>query len=290
MKKILVVAITLLVLAGCGSKGSQSKLSNGTDVLFTGPNNVSYTKQEMYDDLKAIDAEIITKFILTKIALNNETINSDELYAEVDELIEAYKSMGYENYIISQYGSMEAFREDYYSELLVAELSKVYVVENYDKLLADDSPVKMQMATFTDLADAEKCIADVNNGSTFDMAAVNNNSSNAPQSTVYTDSDSSLAFEVKEYLNSTDTTGLSTIITSTTSTTGADGTAVENNTYYVLNIESRNAEDFKDDYINVLASSQSTEDIKKYFLETHEISFYDQDIYKLMSETYEVLK
>ncbi|MBQ1567900.1 MAG: hypothetical protein IIZ80_08450, partial [Erysipelotrichaceae bacterium] len=260
------------------------------DVIFTGPNNVSYTRQDMYDAMKTNDADLIVNDILKHIALKNDNISIDELNTKVDELIDMYQSMGYEAYIIAQYGSMDAFREYYLSQLLVNELSKVYVLENYDRLVSEDTPVKMQMAIFAEQADAEKCIADVNSGSTFDMAAVNNNSTNTPQSNVYSDADETLAYDVKEYLNSTDTLGLSSIITSTNSTVGADGTSVETSTYYVLNIESRNADDFKDEYVEMMAARQELATVKNYFLEKHEISFYDQDLYKLMSAEYEVLK
>ena len=290
MKKALGILLVLLTLCACANKDNKTEISNGSDVIFTGPNNVSYTRQDMYDAMKTIDADLIVNDILKHIALKNDNISIDELNTQVDELIDMYQSMGYEAYIIAQYGSMDAFREYYLSQLLVNELSKVYVLENYDRLVSEDTPVKMQMAIFAEQADAEKCIADVNSGSTFDMAAVNNNSTNTPQSNVYSDADETLAYDVKEYLNSTDTLGLSSIITSTNSTVGADGTSVETSTYYVLNIESRNADDFKDEYVEMMAARQELATVKNYFLEKHEISFYDQDLYKLMSAEYEVLK
>lgn len=290
MKKVLSIVLVLLTLCACANKNDQSKISNGSDVIFTGPDNVSFTKQDMYDAMKTIDADLIANDILKHIALKNENVDIEDLNKQVDELIEMYTSMGYEAYIVAQYGSIDAFRDYYQSQLLVNALSKVYVQENYDKLVSEDAPVKMQMAIFNELADAEKCIEDVNNGSTFDMAAVNNNSTNTPQSNVYSDSDESLVYDVKEYLNSTDTLGLSSIITYTTSAVGADGTSSETSTYYVLNIESRNPEEFKNEYIDLLSASQELATVKNYFLEKHNISFYDQDVYKLMSEAYEVLK
>ncbi|MBR3250971.1 MAG: hypothetical protein IKF80_04620 [Erysipelotrichaceae bacterium] len=290
MKKALSILLVLLTLSACANKDNKTKISNGSDVIFSGPNNVTYTRQDMYDAMKTIDADLIVDDILKHIALKNDSINLDELNTQVDELIQMYQSMCYESYIIAQYGSMDAFKEYYLSQLMINELSKVYVLENYDKLVSEDAPVKMQMASFNELADAEKCIADVNNGSTFDMAAVNNNSTNTPQSNVYSDSDETLVYDVKEYLNSTDTLGLSSVITYTTSATGADGTSTETSTYYVLNIESRNVDEFKDEYIDLMAAKQDLATVKNYFLEKHEISFYDQDIYKLMSTEYEVLK
>jgi hypothetical protein len=122
------------------------------------------------------------------------------------------------------------------------------------------------------------------------MAAANNNSINTPSTSVYSDSDQTLVYEVKDYLNTTDKNGLSTIIVNTSTSTDADGNTVESNTYYVLNIESRNPEDFKDEYIELKAAETETDTVRNHFMSTHEIKFYDQDLYELMSSTYEVLK
>ena len=289
MKKVISIMLVLLALVGCSSS-HVTKLSAGDDVIFKGPDNVSYTKEDMYDCLKTVDAEVVIQDILEKIALKSPDVDIEDLNKQVDELIELYESMGYESYIISQYGSMDVFRDYYLSELLVQELGKVYVKENYDSLKADKPPVKMQMAIFETVEDAQKCIDDFNNGNTFDMAAVNNNSTNAPASSIYLDSDESLIYEVKDYINSTDTIGVSSIITYTTTSTDSEGKEAETNTYYVLNIESRDPEEFKDEYISLLAMNVSTDTVKSYFLSTHDISFYDQDIYLMVSNAYEVLK
>ena len=290
MKKLLIVLFVLLLLAGCSSKNHYSYLSDGDEVLFTGPKNVSYTKNDLYRSLKMSSETALANEILDRIAMNLEDTDMEAIEADADLLIETYQSMGYESYIISYYGSLEAYRKSYISTLLLSELSKEYVKENYDTLIADKKPVKMQLASFSNLEDAEKCIEDVKNGSTFDMAAVNNNAANAPTSTVYTDDDANLVYEVKEYLNSTESTGLSTIIVNTTSGTDAEGNAADINTYYLLNVESRNTDDFKDELIELLAASVSTETVKEYFLSTHDIEFFDQDLYEIMSAAYEVLK
>jgi len=198
--------------------------------------------------------------------------------------------MGYEDYIIASYGSMEAYKDSYISTLLFSELSKLYVKDNYDTIIGDDKPVKMAIASFDSEEEALKCIEDVNNGSTFDMAAANNNSINTPSTSVYSDSDQSLVYEVKEYLNSTDKTGLSTVIVNIATSTDADGNQTEKKTYYVLNIESRNADEFKDEYIELKAAETEAETVRNHFMSSHEIKFYDQDLYELMSSTYEVLK
>ena len=270
MKKILCILFVLLLAAGCSSKNHYSYVSEGDEVLISGPNKYSYTKNDLYASLKKASEGAITNEILTRIARNIEGIDLDSIYADADNLIETYVSMGYESYIVASYGSLEAYRQSYISSLILSELSKQYARENYDTLVADKKPVKMQIATFENLEDAEKCIEDVKNG--------------------YTDDDASLAYEIKEYLNSTENTGLSTILVSTASSTDENGNAVDVNTYYLLNVESRNTEDFTEELIELLASSVSTDTVKEYFLSTHDIKFYDQDLYEMMSAAYEVLK
>ncbi|MBQ1482659.1 MAG: membrane lipoprotein lipid attachment site-containing protein [Erysipelotrichaceae bacterium] len=289
MKKIIVILFALLLLAGCSNANHYSSLSDGDEVIFSGP-NMTYTKNDLYKSLKVSSEDAIASDIIDKIALKLDGIDMESINKQADELIETYQSLGYESYIISSYGSLDAYRKSYVSTLLLSELSKAYVNEKFDELSAEKKPVKMQLASFANEDDAKKCIEDVNNGSTFDMAAVNNNAANAPQSSVYTDDDTSLVYEVKDYLNSTDTTGVSTIIVSTSSTQDADGNINENNTYYVLNVESRNVADFKDEFVDLLATTVSSDDVRNYFLSSHEIEFFDQDLYKIMTEAFEVLK
>ena len=289
MKKITVILFALLLLAGCSNANHYSSLSDGDEVIFSGP-NMTYTKNDLYKSLKVSSEDAIASDIIDKIALKLDGIDMESINKQADELIETYQSLGYESYIISSYGSLDAYRKSYVSTLLLSELSKAYVNEKFDELSAEKKPVKMQLASFANEDDAKKCIEDVNNGSTFDMAAVNNNAANAPQSAVYTDDDTSLVYEVKDYLNSTDTTGVSTIIVSTSSTQDVNGNINENNTYYVLNVESRNVADFKDEFVDLLATTVSSDDVRNYFLSSHEIEFFDQDLYKIMTEAFEVLK
>ncbi len=290
MKKITILLFVLLLLAGCASSDHNSHPSDADKVLFTGPNNVSYTKDDLYRSLKLANVDTIASDILDHIALKLDGIDMEAINKEADEIIETYQSIGYESYIISYYGSIDAYRKSYISSMLLSELSKAYVNEDFDHLVEEKKPIKMQVAAFDTIEDAQQCIDDTNNGSTFDMAAVNNNAQAAPQSSIYTDDDTTLVYEVKEYVNSTDQTGLSTIITSVVSSQDASGNVNETNTYYVLNIESRDVNEFKDEFIEHQASATDAETVKEHYLTNHSIEFFDQDLYEIMSAKYEALK
>lgn len=288
MKKIIVILFALFLLAGCSNENHYSYLSDGDEVLFSGP-NTNYTKNDLYKSMKVSGSNQIASDIIDKIALKLDGVDIEAINKEADELIETYTSLGYDSYIIASYGSMETYRKSYVSTLLLSELSKAYVNENFETLTADKKPVKMQLATFATQEDAEKCLSDVSSGSTFDMAAVNNNSTNTPASAVYTDDDTTLAYEVKDYLNSTDKLGLSSIIVNIATSTDANGNPTETKTYYVLNVESRDVESFRDELVSLLATQVSSDDVRNYYLSSHDIQFFDQDLYEIMTSAFEVL-
>ena len=286
MKKLLVI-LSLLLLCAC-SAGKTSSISNGNDVLFTGP-GVSYTKQNLYESLKVSSVDALVNNIVNNIA-KKQNVDFEAIEKEAQEMIDEYIANGYESYIIAYYGSTDLFKKNYVDGRIVEELSKNYVTENYDEMVSNDIPVKMQIASFLEMSDAEKFLNDINNGSTFDTAALNNNTQSEPISSVYTDTDTSLAIEVKEYLNSNTNLGVSPIITSTVSSTDAQGNATETSTYYVVNVESRNHADFKDEYIALAAQNVDSETLYENLFGKYDIKFFDQDVYNLITSKYEVLK
>ena len=286
MKKLLITLFALLMLVGCSSKG-YSKISDGDEVLFKGP-DITYTKDELYNSLKKASEESIENDIINKIAtkMNLDLQKVDE---EAEEMLQLYKSMGYESAIIAYYGSDESFKQMYINDGILRLLSGKYIDEKYDELISKDKPVKMQLVSFGDEETANKFIEDINSGSTFETAAINNGYTTETTPSVYIDSDD-LVVDVKQYLNETNNLGLSSIITSTSSSTDANGNISNLNTYYVLNIISRDAKEFLDDYKAVKQENLDTVTVKNWLFENHNIEFYDQDIYEMMKSTYEVVK
>ena len=289
MKKIFVIALTLLVLVGCtsSSKG-YSKISNGDEIIFKTPDS-TYTKNDLYNVLKVASEESIEQDILNKIA-DSLDLDLSKIESEAEETMQMYISIGYEQSIISSFGSLDAYKQLIISSGKLEELAKKYINDKYSEFINEDKPVKMQFAYFDNQEAAQKLIDDVNKGSTFESSALTNGYQNNCQVNVYLDSDETLPLDVKSYLNDTANTGLSTIITVTTTSNDADGKEVSNETYYVLNVVSRTADEFKEDYIDTKLNNIDVKDVKEYMFETHDIKFYDQDIYEIMKKEYEVLQ
>lgn len=287
MKKLLIALFSLMLLVGCSNKG-YSQLSDGSDVIFKGP-DITYTKNDLYKSLKLISADSVENDILEKIA-NKLEVDMSDVVKEADEMIELYKTMGYEQSIISYYGSIDNYKAMYIKSSIIYKLSEVYINDNYDSLVNEDKPIKMQVAYFADEESCNNLIEKVNAGSTFDSAALEAGFGSDCSAKVYLDSDSSLPVTVKSYINSTDTTGLSTIIVDSKSSTDADGNITNINTYYLLNIISRDVETFKDEYITTKLDVLDQEVVKEYLFNNFEIKFFDQDIYEIMKSKYEVLK
>ena len=289
MKKIFVIALTLLVLVGCtsSSKG-YSKISNGDEIIFK-TSDSTYTKNDLYNVLKVASEESIEQDILNKIA-DSLDLDLSKIESEAEETMQMYISIGYEQSIISSFGSLDAYKQLIISSGKLEELAKKYINDKYNEFVSEDKPVKMQFAYFDNQEAAQKLIDDVNKGSTFESSALTNGYQNNCQVNVYLDSDETLPLDVKSYLNDTANTGLSTIITVTTTSNDADGKEVSNETYYVLNVVSRTADEFKEDYIDTKLNNIDVKDVKEYMFETHDIKFYDQDIYEIMKKEYEVLQ
>lgn len=287
MKKLICLLLVLLALTGCSSKG-YSRVSDGDSVIYKGP-NTTYTKNDLYKQLKLSSQTEIREDILNKIS---ESLNVDinDINAQADDMIDMYKEMGYENVIISYYGSLEAYRQEYISSLILNKITELYIETRYDEFVANDKPIKMQIVSFYTQEEAQKFVDDVNNGIEFETAAKNNDYLYDCPVQIYYDTYEYIPLEVKKYCNMTSSTGLSTIIECTSASTDADGNLVENKTYYVLNIVNRNVEDFKQEYIESKVGDISEDDVIEYYFSNHEIKFYDQDIYEIMKSAYEVLE
>lgn len=282
MKKILIILLVALSLVGCTTKG-YSKVTDGDTVIIEGPNK-KVTKQEIYESLKSLSSSEYTQDILIKIA-ENVDIDMDEIDKEIQETIDLYISIGYLNE-----SDVEYARSTLKASAVLEKLAEIYVNDNYDEFVENDKPVKMQMVSFYDEETANKFVEDVKAGKSFEEAASDNGYQYDCPIQIFLDSDETLPLNVKSYLNDTASTGLSTIIIVTNTTTDADGNVQSNDTYYILNIISKNPEDYVEEYKTKKIDSVGEDGVINYMFETHDVKFYDQDIYEIMYQNYEVLK
>lgn len=279
MKKILVALFTLFVLVGCTEKG-YSQISNGDDIIFKGQ-DIEYKKSDLYKTLKVSSDTVIEDDILRKIAIKLN-VDIDTMSQEAQDEVDMYASLYDE-------ATLMAYKEQLISEKILTELTDIYLDENFKELAKEDNPVKMQMVSFADENTANLFIEEVNSGVDFQTAATDNGYQSECPVRVYFDSDIT-SLNVKSYINSTASNGLSSIIIETTSSTNENGETVETNTYYVINIESRNAEEFVDDYKTAKLERIGTDGVIEYMFDSHDIKFYDQDLYEKMIAKYEGLK
>lgn len=287
MKKILVVLLTLLTLTACTATKGYSSISDGEDIIFKGPDG-NYTKAELYKSLKVMSEKPIVTDIVKKIA-SIEKVDFDQISQEVEDEIQTVIDQGYEFYIQYYYGSLDTYREVVTTAKLYDALKKNYANEKFNETVGVDTPIKMQVAYFENEEECNNAIVEIDNGTTFDTAVLNNGFAGDPQVKVYLDSDD-LPIQVKTYVKEGEPTGLSNKIVTSTTSTDADGKEVITSRYYIVNIIDRDVNNYKDEYLNIKASDTSDETLINYLFTKYDIKFYDQDLYEIMTKAYEVLK
>ena len=90
MKKIIFVLLALLMLCSCTNSNNMYSQISEDEVLFSGPDNYSYSKSQLYKAMKADAGESIVYDILKRIALENNLVNLEELEKQADEFAAGY--------------------------------------------------------------------------------------------------------------------------------------------------------------------------------------------------------
>ena len=285
MKKLIGLLTLLLILTGCSS--SSVKVSDGDTVLWKGPKE-TYTKQDLFDDMKNNDYS-------TTIALD---VVMDICAADGNDLTEAKDNYDaqYDSYY-SMLGSYAEYymgtRDAFISSSIYSYVLNTYLTEDinndFDSYVEKYSPVYAEIF-YVDTEDASKAIVDaVNNGTnTLEYAAAEQGYSSEITNTVYLD-DSDLPVDVKDILNSAEGPELTTAAVDTYET-DSEGNTTTTTRYYIINIVSKDASEFKDEFISaVVADTDSTEYIQGMINE-HDVRFYDQSSYDYFSSVFEGAK
>lgn len=289
MKKIVLSLVCLGLLAACSSDNG-AKVQNGNETVFISQNS-RYTKQDHFETMKNNDyTAIIGNQIVKKIAelegVDMEAVNK-EADQRLQEMSETYGD--YYTQLEQYYGGKENLKANLIASVSAEKLTYQYFDLNFDTLVNENKPVKMQLAYFDTKESAEAALEAINNGSTFDIAVLENGYKTDASPKIYLDGDA-LALEVKTYINADEKTGVSQIITAAVNTTDADGNTVTTTRYYLINVIDRDVNNFKEDFLEVLYTNFDTKESLNHFFAKHDIEFYDQRTYDLLSATYEALK
>ena len=284
MKKILIVLLLAFMLAACA--GHDAAISNGNEVVWTSKDK-TYTKNDLYNDLKSQDyTSVVISSILEKVA-DKEGLDLDSFKKEAEDTIQSLIDQGYESYITYYYGSKEEYIKNTITNAILADLANKEATEMFDSYKEEYLPYKAEMAYFSDKEVAQKVVDAVNsNEHTFAYAAQENGFTQAIEANIYTDT-SELPVEVKEAILSSDKTGILDIVQSSTYTTSADGNSTITPRYYVINVISRNADEFKNEFIEYATSYivNGDELITKY-LKKYNVKIHDQRTYELLKDIY----
>lgn len=299
MKKLLIVLLMLSLLAGCSE--ANANLTDGNTVIFK-TNEKTYTKADLYDQMKGND---YTSIILTKvidILAEKEELNLDDIKAEIESSYNDMAAQGYEQYIEYYYGGKDNYINQMLSSGILEKLTENYADNNFDDLKNEYAPFKAQIAYFDDEETAKKVLDGAKNETaTFETLVTENGSSSDATEQIYTDS-SDLPVEVKEAINKMNEAGYADVIKSTTyqtasstdTTTSTDTQAqeeqtTETNKYYVVKLVSKDVASFKDEFVTLLKTSllDATKVLNFYF-DKYNLEIHDQKTYELLSNTYEV--
>ena len=290
MKKVLLVLVCLLALTACGSN-HYSNVSEGTEVIYKDAEGNSFTKADLYETMKNNDVTDLLKINLIKKLANYEGIDMEEIANSVEEQTNGMIDAGYETFITSYYGTVDNYKKSYIANEALTRLIKAEVEANFETYKEDYNPYKAQIVKF-DTKEAAQAVIDAvkNSENTFEYVCTENGYTEEVTEKVYSDKSNDLPAEVKEYVLNAKENGLSGVIEVTTAINDSEGNSSVNNTYYIVNLTSKNVEDFRDEFVTLVSENIDKDTIINKLLEKYNLEVHDQRIYELLKAQYEAVK
>ncbi|MEG0823093.1 MAG: hypothetical protein RR929_04235 [Erysipelotrichaceae bacterium] len=278
MKKIITLGITgimLLTLSGCGS--TNTKVSD-SDMVLISIGNEKYTKEDLYSEIKEkMSTNVIPSIIDTKL-FELEVPTTPELEAKAKESLEAMKTSLGENFpmYLAQMGYTDEtkfYNERILSSTKMAGLATKYVNDNYDKMVKEYNPVKVQIMQVTNKEEGTKAIELIKGGKTLEEAYVELAKTPSPTA----------VYKGKEQIVTTGT-DVPTVITEQLKTLEKDQVSgvIEdsaNQAFYVVKVLDKDANNYKEGAASSMASSTAvSKKAFSHYLEVHDFAFHDQGI------------
>lgn len=288
MKKVLICLLLCLALFGCSS--NSAKLQDGSEVIWKSKNK-SYTKNDLFLDMKASDYSSILLIDMIEKIGEKEGIDTTSFESEAKAEIQDMKDQGYESYIAYYYGSEENYIQNSIISKVYNKLFENEATNNYEDYVEQYVPYKAQIAYFDDEISANKLIEQykTNDGS-FEELASNNGYTLGANEQIYTD-ESDVPIEVKESVLSMNDGELSSVITSSTYQTSSDGESTVAARYYVVLLVSKDANNFKDEFIEELKNTLLDQTVvTNKYLEKYNVTMHDQVSYDYLHTNFEAVK
>lgn len=276
MKKILILAACMLLLAGCSD--ASANITNGNEAVVT-MGEASYTRQELYNFMSNYGGSYYAVVNAQKTILDTEVPVTDDMISSVDATLELYNQMMgsyFETYLQSQgFSGTEQYREILIQNEQLTELYKKYVDANYDSLSATFVPKKIQLMKFGTEDEANNALQSVKDGADFATVAQENNSSVDGAEQLVT---STSSFEtVVQYAINTQAAGeLSEVI-------GND----DKTAYYIVKVVTTDANELKEEAVPVIAGADTIADQTiQYYFKEYNFTVYDINLYNQLQQSY----
>ena len=289
MKKIIVVLLSLLVLCGCSSS-NLSHVSNGEEVLYEGPDGISFTKEDLYQYEKKFDIKsTLSSNLICKLA-EKEGVNIDEIKKNAEEYIDSMIDQGYGDFVTYYYGSREAYITDSVNYEAKHGLLKNSVEAEFDKYLEEFAPFKASIVYFDDEESANNALTYLaEKESTFAYACTQAGYATEVSEAIYTNSNTEIPSEVRTWINDHNN-GTSPVIKVTTVTNDSNGNSNSVDRFYLINVVSKDVNTFKDEFVNLMTKEVDENLVINDLIKKYNVKTYDQDIYEALHSQYEGIK
>jgi len=288
MKKLFVALLTVLLLAGCSGNKTTSPSDENSIVLKIGDKEI--TKKVLYETMLYNYGTNTVFLEATEMVLAQRAILTDEDTAKMEEDFAQLKETYGEDFYfwLLYYGY--ASEEEYYENAFVPSyrqkvLADIYIRENLSAVAFEYQPYKVNYAFIMQNEElANEIAAALQGGATFEELSV-----------TYADE---IAVDIKVgallYNEMNYNATAYDAIYAFAATEKNVGTYYDveydslTDAYYVVEIVASNVEDFEDDFVNSLSSSDSkilSKAIKHYFTQD-KFTIYDKWIYDTFVEVY----
>jgi hypothetical protein len=288
MKKLFVALLTVLLLAGCSGNKTTSPSDENSIVLKIGDKEI--TKKILYETMLYNYGTNTVFLEATEMVLAQRAILTDEDTAKMEEDFAQLKETYGEdfNFWLLYYGYVS--EEDYYENAFVPSyrqkvLADIYIRENLSAVAFDYQPYKVNYAFIMQNEElANEIAAALQGGATFEELSVTYANEVAVDIKV-----GALLYKEMNY-NAT----AYEAIYAFAATEKNVGTYYDveydslTDAYYVVEIVASNVEDFEDDFVDSLSSSDSNILSKavKYYFAQDKFTIYDKWIYDTFVEVY----